>query len=187
MKNQTDQAADTGSEKEFDQDGADFHGRCQQPLGPGRPSPRVSEQRVAMRVSLGGHDVLAKKLKERFPRILSNLKAALQELSNVWVFDNNDLRTPYRLVSIVQDGRIIKLSDRSTVARISSAENLANTMWLSRRWWAREDSNFRPLPCQGRKLHDLQPPTLKTKDLFDSKALRKCYGATEVLRNATDR
>lgn len=75
----------------------------------GTASPEVSEQRVAMRVSQGGHDVPAKKLKERFPRILANLKAALRELPNVWVFDNNDLRTPYRLVAIVQGGRVVKL------------------------------------------------------------------------------
>jgi len=34
----------------------------------------VSEQRVAMRVSQGGHDVPARKLVERFPRTLANLK-----------------------------------------------------------------------------------------------------------------
>jgi predicted ABC-type ATPase len=69
----------------------------------------VSEQRVAMRVSQGGHDVPAEKLVERFPRILANLKAALRELPHVWVFDNNDLRTPYRLVAIVENGRPVKL------------------------------------------------------------------------------
>ena len=75
----------------------------------GTASPRISEQRVAMRVSQGGHDVPAKKLQERFPRILANLKAAFRELPNVWVFDNNDLRTPYRLVAIAQNGRVVKL------------------------------------------------------------------------------
>jgi predicted ABC-type ATPase len=75
----------------------------------GTGSPRISEQRVAMRVSQGGHDVPAKKLEDRFPRILANLKAALRVLPNVWVFDNNDLRTPYRLVAIVQNGRVVKL------------------------------------------------------------------------------
>jgi predicted ABC-type ATPase len=75
----------------------------------GTAGPRISEQRVAMRVSQGGHDVPAKKLKERFPRIPANLKAALRELPNVWVLDNNDLRTPYRLAAIAQDGRVVKL------------------------------------------------------------------------------
>jgi predicted ABC-type ATPase len=40
---------------------------------------------------------------------MSNLKTALRELPNVWVFDNNDLRTPYRLVAIFESGRLVKL------------------------------------------------------------------------------
>lgn len=75
----------------------------------GTASPAVSEQRVSMRVSQGGHDVPTSKREERFPRILANLKSYLRELPNVWVFDNNDLRTPYRLVAIVQQGRVVKL------------------------------------------------------------------------------
>ena len=75
----------------------------------GTAGPEVSEQRVAMRVSQGGHDVPTKKLVQRFPRILANLKAALHELPNVWVFDNNDLRTPYRLVAVFEGGRLVKL------------------------------------------------------------------------------
>ena len=37
----------------------------------------LSEERVAMRVSQGGHDVPTEKLKSRFPRTLRNLKAAI--------------------------------------------------------------------------------------------------------------
>ena len=75
----------------------------------GAAGPEVSEQRVAMRVSQGGHDVPTEKLVQRFPRILANLKAAVRELPNVWVFDNNDLRNPYRLVTILESGRLVKL------------------------------------------------------------------------------
>jgi predicted ABC-type ATPase len=75
----------------------------------GAAGPEVSEQRVAMRVSQGGHDVPAEKLVQRFPRVLANLKAAIRELPNVWVFDNNDLRSPYRLVAIFESGRLLKL------------------------------------------------------------------------------
>jgi predicted ABC-type ATPase len=75
----------------------------------GTAGPEVSEQRVAMRVSQGGHDVPAEKLVERFPRILANLKASLRELPHVWVFDNNDLRTPFRVVAIFEGGRLLKL------------------------------------------------------------------------------
>ncbi len=69
----------------------------------------VSEQRVAMRVSQGGHDVPAEKLVQRYPRILANLKAAFRELPRVWVFDNDDLRTPYRLLAVFENGRLLKL------------------------------------------------------------------------------
>lgn len=75
----------------------------------GTAGPEVSEQRVAMRVSQGGHDVPTEKLAQRFPRILANLKAAVRDLPHVWVFDNNDLRVPYRLVAVLENGRLVKL------------------------------------------------------------------------------
>lgn len=76
----------------------------------GTSGPAVCEQRVAMRVSQGGHDVPREKLVERFPRILANLKAAFRDLQNVWVFDNDDLRTPYRRVAVFEGGRLVRLS-----------------------------------------------------------------------------
>ena len=75
----------------------------------GTSGPKMSEQRVAMRVSQGGHDVPTEKLIARFPRILVNLKAALRELPHVRVFDNDDLRTPFRLVAVVENGRLAEL------------------------------------------------------------------------------
>jgi len=75
----------------------------------GTSGPEVSEQRVAMRVSQGGHDVPTEKLIAPFPRILVNLKAALRELPHVWIFDDDDLRTPFRLVALFESGRIVKL------------------------------------------------------------------------------
>ena len=42
----------------------------------GLKNPQTSEERVAMRVSQGGHDVPTEKLKSRFPRTMTNLKAA---------------------------------------------------------------------------------------------------------------
>jgi predicted ABC-type ATPase len=69
----------------------------------------VSEQRVAMRVSQGGHDVPTEKLETRYPRVLANLKAALREIPHVWVFDNDDLRSPYRLTAIYEHGKLVQL------------------------------------------------------------------------------
>jgi len=75
----------------------------------GISGPKISGERVGMRVSQGGHDVPREKLVARFPRILANLKAALRELPHVWVFDNDDLRTPFRLVAVFEDGRAVKI------------------------------------------------------------------------------
>lgn len=74
----------------------------------GISGPVVSEQRVAMRVSQGGHDVPTAKLRARFPRILDNLKDAILKLPHVWIFDNDDLRAPYRLLAVFENGRSVK-------------------------------------------------------------------------------
>ena len=73
----------------------------------GISGPEVSEQRVAMRVSQGGHDVPADKLITRYPRTLANLRNAIRELPHVWIFDNDDLREPYRKVAVFENGRRI--------------------------------------------------------------------------------
>ena len=70
---------------------------------------KVSEERVAMRVSQGGHDVPADKLIARYPRIMVNLAAAVRELPCVWAFDNDNLRTPFRLAAVFEDGGPVKL------------------------------------------------------------------------------
>ena len=71
----------------------------------GLEGPGLSEERVAMRVSQGGHDVPPEKLKSRFPRTLRNLKAAIGALPLVYVFDNSDLSRPFRKVGIFRSGR----------------------------------------------------------------------------------
>jgi predicted ABC-type ATPase len=75
----------------------------------GVSSPKVSSERVAMRVSQGGHDVPPEKLESRYPRTLANLKAAIGGLPYVWIFDNDDLRAPYRLVAVFEQGRLARL------------------------------------------------------------------------------
>jgi predicted ABC-type ATPase len=77
----------------------------------GIAGPEVSEERVAMRVSQGGHDVPAEKLVTRFPRTLANLKMAIRDLPQVWVFDNDDLRTPFRQVAVFENGRPVRLKE----------------------------------------------------------------------------
>ncbi len=75
----------------------------------GISGPEVSDERVAMRVSQGGHDVPSEKLTARYPRILANLETALHELPHVRVFDNDDLRTPFRLVAVCENGQVVEL------------------------------------------------------------------------------
>ena len=77
----------------------------------GISSPERSDERVAMRVSQGGHDVPSDRLVSRFPRVLDNLRAALPKLSVVLVYDNDDLRRPYRRIAVVEQGRIVEQAD----------------------------------------------------------------------------
>jgi predicted ABC-type ATPase len=66
-----------------------------------------SEERVTMRVLMGGHDVPSDKITSRFPRVLENLNRALTALPHVRVYDNSDLRRPYRLTLETAQGRVL--------------------------------------------------------------------------------
>ena len=77
----------------------------------GIDSPDVSQERVAMRVSQGGHDVPDEKLRARFGRTLANLARAIRELPEVRVYENSKLRTPYLHVATYQGGRAVYLAD----------------------------------------------------------------------------
>jgi predicted ABC-type ATPase len=74
-------------------------------------SPQISDDRVAMRVSKGGHDVPANKILARYPRVMRNLERALGELQNVRVYDNSDLKRPFRLVAVREGGAEIRLTE----------------------------------------------------------------------------
>jgi predicted ABC-type ATPase len=76
----------------------------------GISGPGVSEERVAMRVSQGGHDVPPEKLIARYPRTLTNLQTAIRELPHVVIFDNDDLRIPFRQVAVFQNGQRLSLN-----------------------------------------------------------------------------
>lgn len=77
----------------------------------GLASADQSAERVAMRVSQGGHDVPDDKLRPRFSRTLGNLKSAIARLPHVLVFDNSDLTTPYRLVAVFEHGQLTDTHD----------------------------------------------------------------------------
>jgi predicted ABC-type ATPase len=67
----------------------------------------LSEERVAMRVSQGGHDVPAEKLAGRFPRTLANLRTAIRRLPHVLIFDNSDLARPFQHVAMFERGQLV--------------------------------------------------------------------------------
>jgi predicted ABC-type ATPase len=77
----------------------------------GIAGPEVSEERVAMRVLQGGHDVPQEKLTARYPRILENLRRAMREVAHVWVFDNDDLWRPFRLVAVYEGGKVVRVDE----------------------------------------------------------------------------
>ncbi len=77
----------------------------------GIDGPELSDQRVTMRVLKGGHDVPVGKIGARYPRVMNNLRQALLELANVRIYDNSELRRPYRLVAIKKNGGKIDLLD----------------------------------------------------------------------------
>ena len=76
----------------------------------GISGPETSEERVAMRVSQGGHDVPSEKLISRFPRTLANLNVAIQTLPAVLVFDN-EIAAPFRKVAEFQSGKAVFVAE----------------------------------------------------------------------------
>jgi len=77
----------------------------------GLAGPEVSADRVAMRVSQGGHDVPSAKLVSRFPRTMANLRRAVAVLPHVLVFDNDDLAVPFRFTAEFASGRVVQVSE----------------------------------------------------------------------------
>lgn len=73
----------------------------------GLDSANTSDERVAMRVLQGGHDVPLHKIAERYPRSLENLRRAVRTLPFVWIYDNSDLARPYRKVAEVERGKVV--------------------------------------------------------------------------------
>lgn len=59
-------------------------------LAVGLKSPEKSQDRVALRVSRGGHNVKPEKIVSRYPRVVRNLKQAVWLVSLALVVDNSD-------------------------------------------------------------------------------------------------
>ncbi|HEY6876561.1 MAG TPA: AAA family ATPase [Polyangiales bacterium] len=76
----------------------------------GLSEAELSDERVALRSLMGGHDVPRDKLLTRYPRSLANLRAALRELTFVRIFDNSVSNKPHRLVAEVERARVVELA-----------------------------------------------------------------------------
>ena len=76
----------------------------------GVAGPETCEERIAMRVSQGGHDVPSDKLAARYPRTMVNLRRAIRDLPLVYIFDNEDLHAPFCEVAVFEGGRQLRLS-----------------------------------------------------------------------------
>ncbi len=65
----------------------------------------LSQKRVASRVKAGGHDVPPDKIQQRYPRTLDNLKRGIEQLSDVWTYDNSSYEKPYHLLVRYKDNK----------------------------------------------------------------------------------
>ncbi len=77
----------------------------------GLSGPNQSVERVAMRVSQGGHDVPDDKLRSRFSRSIANLHAAIARLPDVLIYDKSDLNVPYRQLAVFNQGQVRGLQE----------------------------------------------------------------------------
>jgi predicted ABC-type ATPase len=75
----------------------------------GISGPEASINRVGMRVLEGGHGVPLDKLETRYPRTMENLRHAILRLPQVLIYDNDDLRTPFRLTAVFSHGEFVLL------------------------------------------------------------------------------
>lgn len=73
----------------------------------GLASAALSIARVKQRVRQGGHDVPDERLRARFPRTLANLREAVSIVDDAWLLDNSFYDTPYRVVAVYRDGRLV--------------------------------------------------------------------------------
>ena len=55
--------------------------------------------------------VNADKLASRFPRTLGNLQTAIGELPHVLVYDNDDLRSPFRQIAVFEQGKLVSQNE----------------------------------------------------------------------------
>lgn len=65
----------------------------------------LSQKRVDGRVKAGGHGVPADKIQQCYPRTLENLKRGMEQLPDVWIYDNSSYQIPYQLLAQFKAGK----------------------------------------------------------------------------------
>ena len=73
-------------------------------------SPLLNAERVAVRVSRGGHSVPPDKIISRWNRSLGQLRAAIRLSHRAYLFDNSG--KTHRLVAEFENDRIVLLADQ---------------------------------------------------------------------------
>ncbi len=70
----------------------------------GVANAELAARRVDQRIAMGGHDVPRDRIGPRFERSLENLRAALDFVPRVELYDNSSTEDPYRLVATFDGG-----------------------------------------------------------------------------------
>jgi len=90
--------------------------------------PLLNVERVALRVSLGGHDVSEEKIRERYHRSLNNLLPAMKLAYRTYIFDNSGKRS--KLIASVTPGASLQMEttqvpiwfDQYVLSRLDTAK-----------------------------------------------------------------
>jgi predicted ABC-type ATPase len=71
-------------------------------------NPGLNEARVRQRVSEGGHNVPADKVRSRIPRTMQYVSDVLTLVDEAWLMNNSSHDGPFRLVAVVRKGRLVR-------------------------------------------------------------------------------
>jgi predicted ABC-type ATPase len=83
----------------------------------------INQERVAARVALGGHNVPADKILNRYDRSLSLLKEAITLANRAYLFDNS--AKAYRLVAEFEENKYVRIAESPPGWFIASVLNKA--------------------------------------------------------------
>ena len=69
-------------------------------------SPALNQARIASRVSEGGHDVPADKVRSRIPRLLHQVRTSIPLVDVLRIYDNSSAEDPFRPVLTLGEGSL---------------------------------------------------------------------------------